>query len=224
MKRTSALLASALTAMAITPLSPLPMAWATPSPPPDMTTPPASPTETGTPTETGSPTESPTESPTGEAAAPFGPGCADLPQSGEGSIESMSQVPLGDAISQNPQLSMLSRAISTANLEEQLNSRQDLTVFAPTDEAFSSVPREDLTRLLGDPSQLGKVLTNHVVRGEVTKDDLADGQLETMGGETLTVEGSGEDFTVNGEAKILCGAIPTQNGMLYMIDKVLLPQ
>lgn len=228
MKRRTALLASGLTALALAPLPPLAPAWAaTPSPPPDTTAPtePAepttSPTGNGTATPTGSPTGSPTD---GAAAAPFGPGCADLPQSGEGSIESMSKLPIGDAIAQNPELSTLSSALSTAKLQDQLNQLQEVTIFAPTDEAFNSLSQEELTNLLQNPTELQNVLGNHVVEKRVTKNDLTQGPLQTKAGEQLTVEGSGEDFTVNGEAQILCGDISTQNGTLYLIDQVLMPQ
>ncbi|GAA5066946.1 putative surface protein with fasciclin (FAS1) repeats [Thermocatellispora tengchongensis] len=245
MKSRTALLASGLAALALAPVSPFAQASAavtTPTPPPDVATPAPTdemgpteePTDGMTPPPEESPEETPpesptdetatpTESPTGPAAAPFGPGCANLPTSGPGSVENMSGQPVGTAIEESPQLSMLAKAIQAAGLTDRLNSEQDITVFAPTDEAFKNISQEDLSKLMADKGQLTRVLENHVVTGKIDKDSLTAGPLDTLGGDQLTVTGSGEDFTVNGDAKISCGGITTQNATLYLVDKVLMP-
>ena len=75
---------------------------------------------------------------------------------------------------------------------------------------------------MGDPKGLlTKVLTNHVIPGKLAPDKLA-GEHKTLGGGTITVEGSGEDFTV-GNAKVICGNVQTANATVYIIDDVLLP-
>jgi uncharacterized surface protein with fasciclin (FAS1) repeats len=66
------------------------------------------------------------------------------------------------------------------------------------------------------------VLTYHVVPGRLTPEDLA-GTHETLQGSTLEVQGSGEDFTVNGDAGVICGNVQTANATVYIIDGVLLP-
>jgi uncharacterized surface protein with fasciclin (FAS1) repeats len=65
------------------------------------------------------------------------------------------------------------------------------------------------------------VLTNHVVAGRLAPDQVA-GEHETLAGTKITVEGSGEDFSV-GEAKVVCGDVQTANATVYIIDGVLLP-
>jgi uncharacterized surface protein with fasciclin (FAS1) repeats len=66
------------------------------------------------------------------------------------------------------------------------------------------------------------VLTYHVVPGQLTPDQLA-GTHTTLQGDTLQVTGSGQDFTVNGNASVVCGNIKTANATVYLIDQVLLP-
>ena len=67
------------------------------------------------------------------------------------------------------------------------------------------------------------ILTHHVVAGQLSPDQLA-GEHETLNGDTITVKGSGEDFTVGAEnAAVLCGNIPTANATVYVIDTVLMP-
>ncbi|RBQ21347.1 fasciclin domain-containing protein [Spongiactinospora rosea] len=180
-----------------------------------------SPEETATPGETASPTTSPTN---GEGAQPFGPACAQFPASGKGSLASLAQQPAASAVAEQPQLGTLSKAIDAAGLKEKLNSAENVTLFAPTDEAFQQIPREDLDRLLSDKEALGKLLSGHVVEEKVSKEDLSDGRFTTAAGTELTVSGSGDEFTVNDEAKITCGGIPVKNGTLFLIDKVLMPE
>jgi len=66
------------------------------------------------------------------------------------------------------------------------------------------------------------ILTYHVVSGRLAPEDLA-GEHTTLQGEALTVTGSGEDFTVNDEAAVVCGNVQTANATVYIIDTVLMP-
>ncbi|GLW11037.1 hypothetical protein Misp01_61650 [Microtetraspora sp. NBRC 13810] len=236
--KTSALLVSGLAALALAPISPLAQASVTPEPP-DTT----APTETTAPEDTTAPGQSPEESPgettspeatpTGEespgatptgAAAPFGPGCASLPASGPGSLQSAAGKPVAAAVADNPKLSTLSKAIKAADLTQRLDSAKDITVFAPTDDAFSEISKDELDKLLANKQQLRRILSYHVVEGKKTKADLSNATLTTMEGGQLTVKGSGNDYTVNDDAKIECGGIPTKNATVYLIDKVLMPR
>ena len=77
---------------------------------------------------------------------------------------------------------------------------------------------------MADPKGLlTTVLTYHVVAGPAAPDQLA-GTHETLQGGTIEVTGSGEDFTVNGTAKVVCGNVQTANATVYIIDGVLLPK
>ncbi|MGJ6966627.1 fasciclin domain-containing protein [Streptosporangium sp. G11] len=219
------LLASALTVLALTAV-PAAQAAAVPAhilSPTPLPTDSASPTDSMAPGESPAPTDGMSPEPTGVMTEPFGPGCASLPASGEGSLSEMASQPVATAAASNPTLSTLAQAIEQAGLTETLNSAKDITVFAPTNEAFAKIPKDRLDKLLADKAELTKVLTYHVVEGKKTPEDLASGELTTMQGGALTVKGSGEDFTVN-DAKVLCGNIQTSNATVYLVDKVLMPK
>ncbi|GAB3076719.1 hypothetical protein GCM10027080_22170 [Pedococcus soli] len=157
------------------------------------------------------------------AAKPFGSGCAAVPTSGKGSFSGMATDPVATAASNNPALSTLVTAVGEAGLGETLNSAKDITVFAPSNDAFKAVPKATMDAAMKDPKGLlTKVLTNHVVEGRLTPETLA-GEHKTLGGGTITVEGSGESFKV-GTANVVCGNVQTANATVYIIDGVLLPK
>jgi uncharacterized surface protein with fasciclin (FAS1) repeats len=185
------------------------------SPSPEATMPETSPAPEETMPEV-SPSPDETPSPT---ASPFGPGCAAM----ETSLAGIADQPAGTALSQVSELSMLSDAVKKAGLEEKLNSAKDITVFAPDNKAFDAIPKEARDKLMADKDELAKVLNYHVVEGKKAPADLADATLKTMQGGDLTVKGSGEDLTING-AKIVCGDVHTSNAVVYVVDKVLMPQ
>ena len=172
-----------------------------------------------------SPSTSSSSSTTSEtmASRPFGPACSAVPATGKGSFSGMAADPVATAASNNPVLSQLVSAVGAAGLGSTLNSTQDITVFAPTNEAFAAVPKATLDAAMKDPKGLlTKVLTNHVVAGRLSPDLLA-GEHKTLAGTTITVTGSGEDFMV-GAAKVVCGNVQTANATVYIIDQVLLPE
>ena len=171
------------------------------------------------------PAEEPMESESEEPMAadgPFGPGCAGVPTEGEGSVEGMADDPVATAASNNPLLKTLVAAVTEAGLVDTLNSAENLTVFAPTDDAFAQIPKKDLNALLADKEMLTTVLTHHVI-GERLAPDAVAGEFETLAGDMLTVEGSGEDFTI-GDASVVCGNVQTANATVYVVDQVLMPQ
>jgi uncharacterized surface protein with fasciclin (FAS1) repeats len=156
------------------------------------------------------------------AMAQFGPACASVPSTGAGSFEGMAKDPVATAASHNPALSTLVSAVKAAGLVDTLNTASDLTVFAPTNDAFAKLPKKDLDAVLKDKKKLTAILTNHVVAGRLSPDELA-GTHETLAKTTLTVTGSGESFKV-GEASVVCGNVQTANATVYIIDSVLLPK
>jgi len=156
---------------------------------------------------------------------PFGAACSAVPESGKGSFDGMSQDPVATAASNNPLLSTLVSAVKEAGLVDTLNGAEDITVFAPTNDAFKKVPDATMKKAMGDPKGLlTDVLTAHVVSGRLSPADLA-GEHQTLNKDAMvTVEGSGEDFTVNGDAMVLCGNVQTANATVYIVDSVLLPK
>ena len=158
------------------------------------------------------------------AAATFGPACDQIPAEGAGSFNGMATEPVATAASGNPLLQTLVAAVGAAELGDALNSAEGITVFAPYNDAFGAFSKKELNGLLKDKETLTKVLTHHVVPQTLTPENLA-GEFETLNGDMITVEGSGEEFAV-GEAEkatILCGNIPTANATVYVIDTVMMP-
>jgi uncharacterized surface protein with fasciclin (FAS1) repeats len=114
--------------------------------------------------------------------------------------------------------------VQAAGLVDTLKGPGPFTVFAPTDEAFAAVPQETLDALAADPKgALTSVLTYHVVPGKVMSTDITDGM------EATTVEGSTVKFTIKdgmvyvNDAKVVKADIVTSNGVIHVIDKVLIP-
>ncbi|MEU2001528.1 fasciclin domain-containing protein [Rhodococcus sp. NPDC019627] len=163
------------------------------------------------------------------AANLVGPGCAEYAKTvpeGAGSVNGMAQDPVATAASNNPMLTTLTAAVSgqlnpQVNLVDTLNSGQ-FTVFAPVDAAFAKVDPATIETLKTDSALLTKVLTYHVVPGQIAPDDI-DGEHATVEGGSVTVTGSGDDLKVN-DAGVICGGVQTANATVYLIDSVLMPQ
>ncbi|MFM7152245.1 MAG: fasciclin domain-containing protein [Gemmataceae bacterium] len=124
--------------------------------------------------------------------------------------------------------SKLVAAVKAAELVETLKGKGPFTVFAPTDKAFEALGEETLNAVLKDKEKLTAILTYHVVPGEVmAKDAVA---LAKDGKSAKTVQGgeiklSIEDGKVklNGEAVVIKTDIKTKNGVIHIIDKVIMP-
>ncbi|MEV4195031.1 fasciclin domain-containing protein [Streptomyces toxytricini] len=165
--------------------------------------------------------------PMGDAATggePFGPGCASVPKEGAGSFEGMAQDPVATAASNNPALSTLVTAVKQAGLVDTLNNAKDITVFAPTNEAFAKIPKADLDKVLADKEALTNILTYHVVGQRLTPQQLENGSFETLQKGSITTKGSGESYKVNDTAAVVCGNVKTANANVYVIDTVLMPK
>ncbi|MFF5920960.1 fasciclin domain-containing protein [Streptomyces flavochromogenes] len=158
------------------------------------------------------------------ADGPFGPGCASVPKDGAGSFDGMAKDPVATAASNNPELSTLVTAVKQAGLVDTLNNAENITVFAPTDAAFAKIPKADLDKVLADKAMLTDILTYHVVGRKLTPKQLENGSFETLQKGSLTTEGSGESFTVDDSAKVVCGNVPTANATVYIVDTVLMPK
>jgi uncharacterized surface protein with fasciclin (FAS1) repeats len=159
----------------------------------------------------------------GTTDGPFGPACSGVPQSGAGSFDGMAKDPVATAASHNPALSTLVTAVKKAGLVDTLNNAENITVFAPTNDAFAKIPKATLDKVLNDKAQLTKILTYHVVGEKLTPSQLTDGSFDTLEKSKLTTAGSGESYTVNDNAKVVCGNVKTANANVYIIDTVLMP-
>ncbi|MEV5982112.1 fasciclin domain-containing protein [Streptomyces sp. NPDC052114] len=155
---------------------------------------------------------------------PFGPACASVPKEGKGSFDGMAKDPVATAASNNPALSTLVTAVKKAGLVDTLNNAKDITVFAPTNDAFAKIPKADLDKVLNDKAQLTKILTYHVVGKKLAPKDLESGSFETLEKSKVTTSGSGENYKVNDSANVVCGNVKTANANVYIIDSVLMPK
>ncbi|MFG2953689.1 fasciclin domain-containing protein [Streptomyces sp. NPDC048291] len=160
---------------------------------------------------------------TTSADQPFGTACSAVPKTGAGSFDGMAQDPVATAASNNPALSTLVAAVKKAGLVDTLNNAQNITVFAPTNDAFAKIPKATLDKVLNDKAQLTKILTYHVVGQKLAPKDLEKGSFETLEKSKVTTSGSGESYTVNDSAKVVCGNVQTANATVYIIDSVLMP-
>jgi uncharacterized surface protein with fasciclin (FAS1) repeats len=119
----------------------------------------------------------------------------------------------------------LAAAVGAANLVNTLQGTGPFTVFAPTDAAFAAV-QKDVDNLLmpENKATLAKVLTYHVVSGEHMAADLEDGaELTTVQGEKLKVSVKDGKVMI-GEANVTTADISASNGVIHVIDKVLMPK
>ena len=157
------------------------------------------------------------------SAETYGAGCAQVPTSGAGSFNGMATAPVASAASANPLLKTLVAAVTEAGLVEPLNSAPELTVFAPADPAFAAIPKKDMNAVMSDKQMLGSILKHHVVGEQISPDELS-GEFETLNGDMLTINGTGEEATIGDEkAQVLCGNVPTANATVYVIDTVMMP-
>ncbi|MER6349566.1 fasciclin domain-containing protein [Streptomyces sp. NPDC001595] len=154
---------------------------------------------------------------------PFGPACSSVPKNGAGSFNGMAKDPVATAASNNPALSTLVSAVKKAGLVDTLNNAENITVFAPTNDAFGKIPKATLDKVLNDKAQLTKILTYHVVGKKLTPQDLRNGSFDTLEQSKVMTSGSGESYTVNDSAKVVCGNVRTANANVYIIDTVLMP-
>lgn len=113
-------------------------------------------------------------------------------------------------------------AVTAADLVDTLKGEGPFTVFAPTDEAFAALPEGTVEALLEDIPALTAILTYHVVPGKVMSGDLSDGMTAaTVNGAEITI-GTMDGVTVNG-ANVVTADIETSNGVIHVIDSVILP-
>ncbi|MFV0126661.1 fasciclin domain-containing protein [Streptomyces sp. HMX112] len=159
-----------------------------------------------------------------QASGPFGSACASVPKEGAGSFEGMAKDPVATAASNNPALSTLVSAVQKAGLVDTLNNAQNITVFAPTNDAFAKIPKAELDKVLSDKATLTKILTYHVVGQKLAPKQLQSGTFQTLEKSTLTTSGSGESYRVNETTNVVCGNVPTANATVYIVDTVLMPK
>ena len=162
-------------------------------------------------------TSSTSSSPTAEATTPS---AEDSPAT----TETITEIVAG-----NPEFSTLLAAVEAAGLAETLSSDGPFTVFAPTDAAFAELPAETLDTLLqpANKDQLAAILTYHVVPAEVMAADVQAGEVPTVNSAPFTVALDGQAVEITdghgNQANVIETDIDASNGVVHVIDAVLLP-
>ncbi|MGB3293773.1 MAG: fasciclin domain-containing protein [Phormidesmis sp.] len=177
---------------------------------------------------------------TGVAAAllilPVAVSCAGDPVE-DTTAEITSEMPEGDAADPavtgdivdvavaNGSFDTLIAAVQAAGLEETLSSEGPYTLFAPTDEAFAALPEGTLDQLLLPENQeaLTEILTYHVVEGAVPSTEIESGEVSTVEGEALDIAVDADGVMVNDMATVVQPDVVADNGIIHVIDTVLLP-
>lgn len=118
----------------------------------------------------------------------------------------------------------LAKALTAAGLVDTLKGKGPFTVFAPTDEAFAKLPKGALESLLKDKKKLTAVLTYHVVAGKVMAADVTKlTTAKTVNGASLKIATKGGAVTIDG-AKVTQADIEATNGVIHVVDTVLMPK
>jgi uncharacterized surface protein with fasciclin (FAS1) repeats len=139
-----------------------------------------------------------------------------------GKASGTSQADIVDTAVSAGDFNTLVTAVKAAGLVETLKGDGPFTVFAPTDAAFAKLPPEQLEALLSDKEALTRVLTYHVVPGKLKAADVvSETRIATVEGQSLTVEAGGSVTVDN--ATVIKTDIVTSNGVIHVIDSVMLP-
>ncbi|WP_445263803.1 fasciclin domain-containing protein [Rhodohalobacter sp. 8-1] len=130
-----------------------------------------------------------------------------------------------EVASDTDNLSTLVAAVQAAGLVETLSGDGPFTVFAPTNEAFDALPDGTLESLLepANRDMLVKILTYHVVSGEVMAGDLSDGMMaETVQGSNISISIANGTVSIN-DATVIAADVDASNGVVHVIDSVIMP-
>lgn len=128
-----------------------------------------------------------------------------------------------DTAAANGNFKTLVTAVQEAGLVDTLKGKGPFTVFAPTDAAFAKLPPGTLESLLKDKQKLAAVLTYHVVPGKVMAAQVKPGKVKTVEGQSLTVSKKDGAVMVD-NAKVTMTDIVASNGVIHVIDSVVIPQ
>ncbi len=147
-----------------------------------------------------------------------------LPPSDEAMMEKMDIV---DTAVADGRFTTLVAAVQAAGLVDTLKSEGPFTVFAPTDDAFAALPAGTVEGLLADIPALTNILLYHVVPGKVMAADVVglDGQSAgtALEGQSISIKIDGDKVILNGNVNVIITDIETSNGVIHVIDAVLLP-
>jgi uncharacterized surface protein with fasciclin (FAS1) repeats len=154
------------------------------------------------------------------AATPATPATPAAPAAGA----VVAQGDIVDTLKAAGRFTVLVRTLDETNLTSLIKSNKNLTLFAPTDAAFAALPAGELQRLEANPTELQKVLTYHLINASVDSSKVkgAKGSIATVAGPQIVLDGSGATIMA-GDATITQADVKTTNGIVHVVDKVLMP-
>ena len=139
-------------------------------------------------------------------------GCASVP----------APVSVTDTIAQNASLSTLSGLIAQAGLSATLQGAGPFTVFAPSNDAFKLVPAKTMDDLAKHPDKLKNILAFHIIAGKLTAAEVKNSSVKALNGENVALSKAGDFVTIE-EAMVQKTDIQATNGVIHIIDSVLIP-
>ncbi len=150
---------------------------------------------------------------------------AEMPEADTATDTAATGETIVDVAAANGSFETLVTAIQAAGLEETLRSEGPYTVFAPTDEAFAALPEGTLEKLLLPENQetLAQILSYHVIQGAVPSSDIESGAVSTVEGADLNIAVDTAGVMVNDTATVVEPDVIADNGVIHVIDAVLLP-
>ncbi len=160
---------------------------------------------------------------------------ADITSEAPGSVEDDATVGIGepmgssesivDVASADGSFDTLVAAVQAAGLESKLNEAGPYTVFAPTDEAFAALPEGTVEKLVKPENKaaLTQILAYHVVNGAIAASEIEPGVVSTVEGADLEISVDPAGVMVNGSATVVQPDIVAKNGIIHVVDAVLLP-
>lgn len=114
------------------------------------------------------------------------------------------------------------KAVKSAGLEDALNAKGPITLFAPNDAAFAKLPKAKLNALMANPAALKKVLSYHIYPGKVTQADVSAGKIKSLEGADLKLSVS--DGVKVDNVKVVGDEINADNGVIHTMSAVLMPK
>jgi uncharacterized surface protein with fasciclin (FAS1) repeats len=129
---------------------------------------------------------------------------------------------IADTTAKTPELSTLNKLINDAGMADTLRAQGPYTVFAPSNDAFKAVPAKTMEDLAKDKEQLKAVLAYHVVPGKMTSAEVKNGNAKTVQGSNVALSKAGTFVTVE-DAMVTQADVPATNGVVHVIDRVLIP-
>lgn len=131
-------------------------------------------------------------------------------------------VSVADSIAKNPSLSTLNGLLVQAGLPATLQASGPFTVFAPSNEAFTAVPAKTMDDLAKHPDKLKDLLSFHVTSGKLTAAAIKNSSVKTLNGASIALSKAGEFVTIE-QALVQTADIEASNGVIHIIDSVLIP-